>query len=102
MGIDYIMYLSLQIFFSTFLTCAVFGQIPPAIVYNRAGLVRTGRQQPATGGGAVINSPQIVGPQVVYADGIGKAPDVKILGPQAQYTCDCARDCPRQVLRKYL
>ena len=86
-------------------TCAVFGQIPPAIVYNRAGLgaqLYTGQQQPATGGGAVINSPQIIGPQVVYADGIGKAPDVKILGPQAQYTCDCARDCPAQRFRKYL
>ena len=86
-------------------TCAVFGQIPPAIVYNRAGLgaqLYTGQQQPSTGGGAVINSPQIIGPQVVYADGIGKAPDVKILGPQAQYTCDCARDCPAQRFCKYL
>ena len=31
-----------------------------------------------------------------------KAPDVTILGPQAQYTCNCNRDCPsRQLLCKY-
>ena len=89
-------YLSLQIFFSTFLaTCAVFGQIPP-IVYSRAGIGAqvTGQQQPAPG--YVINSPQIIGPQVVYSDNRFKAPDVTILGPQAQYTCNCARDCPSQ------
>ena len=81
----------------TFLAiCATFGQFS---MLSRTGLgsqVNTGQQQPATRAGLVINSPQIIGPQIVYSDGIGKAPDVTILGPQAQYTCDCARDCPRQ------
>ena len=67
-------------------------------VYTATGpqLNTTHKQQLAPGAGVIINSPQIVGPQVVYSDGIGKAPDVTIVGPQAQYTCDCKKQCASQ------
>ena len=63
--------------------------------------VYTSQQQPSTRAGVVINSPQIIGPQIVYSDGIGKAPDVTILGPQAQYACNCNRALEIVLLDNY-